>query len=460
MTRHVFSIALVAYGIGVGCHSQPQSSTSLLRPVAVLKTDLLVGRDLKPHLRGSSSLTLADLLKPEFSDPYNALDPYRSLLVSDCTSGATWCRQSQFGVCDLLGRVLGAAQTKIVANGWYLYMNDDPTFQLDAKNWGGSLCGAPLQLLAVVNRLDFAESADAASWEKAELRFVFAAKKDFTLIVEFVLPELTWTEFQNLAKEWARLSTLELNTAAFAPQLLKVVNAARTESAPKVRLRVNRLHTPQQWRLGEWDFTAGQTFQPNVKLQPSVLDQQLKATVDKDTFLDLAAKTPSDATSVDMPANLLSSGLKQYSPSKYAMPIPVGVSLDDPRNTNLRNMIALQQCTWCHTTESGTNFAHINVGKTPGSAALSPFLIGARKDKPAIENLFYANCGDGTIWCTELDYYPGGDQSQPVQHVTRRFHDLGRRLMFLSAVLAAPPNLHTGDKALELIQAFRSGFTH
>jgi hypothetical protein len=405
------------------------------------------GRDLQPHDRNVNDPSL-DELKKALGTAYASIDPYRSLMIYDCTQGASWCNQSNFGLCPLLGDALGAAQAQTAGKLWFQSISGNDNLGNDAQGWGGSLCGRSLTLLSVANRMDFAATDDNGSnWHNAELRFVYAARQNFTLILEFVLPAMGWAEFQGLASEWVGLSKINVNDAQFTADLTKAIKATRYNQATMVRIRVNRSHTPQDWRLGEWDLTPGTTL---TSLDPSPLDQQLKTSLTASGFSALAAATPPDAKSVKLPTPFYP-GIKAYSNMAYGMPLPSGVPAN-PNNLHVRNMIALQQCTGCHTTETGNDFAHINVGN--GAAVLSPFLAGIKTDKPTIDDLYFADCTAGIVSCTKVKYTSDG------QYVTRRFHDLGRRLLFLSAVISAPNTSPLDARSLGFINAFATDFSH
>ncbi|MBS1857040.1 MAG: hypothetical protein JST11_16845 [Acidobacteria bacterium] len=417
---------------------------------------MFIGRDVVRHDRNVDDPILDGLLSPPFSTTYAGIDPYRSVLISDCTQGASWCRQPSFAICSLLGDAIGTSQASIAGRDWYLSMLDDGAFVHDTQSWGGTPCNASLALLAVVNRMDLARTSDGSLWSEAELRFVYGAGRDFNLILEFVLPDFDWPTFQSLGKSWAALSNLDPKGADFTAALSRVVSQTRYVSAPKIRLRMNRSTTGQEWQLGQWNFTRDQILKPGVPLAPADLDDQLpKGLISAEQFREVASATPPDAKSVHMPRPF-ASGLTFYFLPARGMPLPEGVPPDP--SSKIRNMVSLQQCTWCHTAESGTEFVQIGRGDRDGSVVLSHFLTGAAMAKPTIQGVYYADCA--TVACVDV-CYRGQDCSQRENKVQRRFHDLGRRLLLLTAVVSARSGGATPSAdELARITAFTTDFSH
>ena len=111
-------------------------------------------------------------------------------------------------------------------------------------------------------------------------------------------------------------------------------------------------------------------------------------------------------------------------------------------STATRDVLALQQCTWCHTTESNTAFHHIKNRYPKGSSVPSGFLAGLHPSDgttlhPRLSDLYYAN--PQVVWSTDPDFhydtYPGAPCNTRVRaSVTHRFHDIARQTLFLANI--------------------------
>jgi hypothetical protein len=157
---------------------------------------------------------------------------------------------------------------------------------------------------------------------------------------------------------------------------------------------------------------------------------------------------------------------------------PVGLADSDFYRTR-RNILVLQQCTGCHSDETGTAFQHISE-----NGALSYFLLKGRNASP----------GDVGVGSTILNWNPTLNQltaapdkpnsatfpvtihycipskvlpSNPVlcdddqKNVTenRLYHDLARRKLFMASLLAAP---RTGPTLRDIsnLKAYGPSFAH
>jgi hypothetical protein len=128
--------------------------------------------------------------------------------------------------------------------------------------------------------------------------------------------------------------------------------------------------------------------------------------------------------------------------------------------SDARNIVAMQQCAFCLTNETGTEFTHI-ANRAPGaSSKLSHFLTGKTGDKlstvlelwDAADTAFHST----TVHPSGLG--PDGNACPPPPvTIARSFHDLARRALFLAAGLAFPEE--TAENA-SMIEFARTNFSH
>jgi hypothetical protein len=114
-----------------------------------------------------------------------------------------------------------------------------------------------------------------------------------------------------------------------------------------------------------------------------------------------------------------------------------------------RNVLALQQCTWCHTSETGTSFTHLQ-NRAPDSPSLpSAFPVGPDQTDgttlhPSLLDLYYCNAKSVSSANVSYTTYTGGFSNSCMTssgvNETHRFHDVARRTLFLASLLAEPDN--------------------
>jgi hypothetical protein len=372
---------------------------------------------------------------PGLRERYGEIIPGRSLLVYETASlpGASFEQQMDVaGAPALAWRALLAT----------------PEFQRDfdplLQKWTGAT--APLQLLAVVNRMDLAEwDPGTKRWNRAEMRLIYGANFDqgtapakLTVIVEYVHRPLTWTEFRSLAQDWTNLSRTKESLPTQLAALLDQLKPGGKYAAASARLRSNS-RLDRDWILLQ--------FVPECQAwRQALLAEQLDgicvtSKVGKCArFYDLwdLLATSTTVSRLTLPDNILA--MKSVYTENSLLQI-IGRPEVRPRR-----ILSLQQCSSCHAKETGTRFQHVENRRVADPlAVLSKFLSGQQID-------------------AGFDAVYGGDpavywQTTPVAgEQPRLFHDVGRRRLFLAAVLRSGEAYNDTDRAW--IESFATDFAH
>jgi hypothetical protein len=449
--------------------------------------DLFDGRALKGHGRDQPA-PLATLTGSKLERLYKGIHPERSLLLFDCASTSCWCSRPEFsftGVFRTAAAALRLDETKL-RKAWL--NSGSAVLQKALGSWQGNLGDAdPFQPLAIVNRMDLADVPPHGEknprWRNAELRFVFGRKPDFsaakapgfTLIFEFRLPEFGQPDFIAYANAWYAVS--QASGPNYLTQLQAALKASRYTQSDFVRIRINRDQGNDQWVLAEWDLKRSalpETLSP--------LDEQINEKYSNNesdptrTYLNLWK------ANLGLAATKASFVLPKSSPEdiypKTAQYLFVdGTFLGTPKGLcappqHVRNVLAQQQCTSCHSTETCTRFMHIS-NRLPGSSSrLSPFLIagadqGPTISLPSLADIYYADNKDhqdhkviDIVSGQYATYTP--DCAGTQQPFVERFHDIARRALFLSEVVLLGEHGGPADKinlAAQLSE-FHTSMTH
>ena len=434
-------------------------------------TVLLDGRGFKGQSRQDPEF--ARFLASPVAKIYPQIDFEKSLMIHDCGINPEWCNDSAFSFESMFARAAHGAGLDADSQMLSWYNSARVThigFAQDVAPWiGTSSAKAPFQNLAIVNRMDLAEW-DKNRWKGAEIRFVFGRlpheidpgkAPKFTLIVEFVLPDMDWKTFLALGREWQSLAS---NPGAEA---IKAILNKHLVHCPKVRIRINRSDLGSGWNLSEWDFSPkkGHTA-PVFALMPldgQIAIETLNAAPNSPDFKKYVALWTAPLEAVSARSMSLQNLPLQhsdflYSASPQGMPTPLGVC---DANPTIRNILALQQCSYCHTSETNTDFTHVgNRLTTQTKSPLSKFLTGGSA-QPALEQLFF---GDTGLFPVQVKYQTytaatGGSCTAPTTRtVQRNFNDLARRALFLSAVLSASKK--PTKASIASIQSFATDFSH
>ena len=407
--------------------------------------------------------TAAKFANSEIASDYYRIDPDRSILLHNCADfhcdqnyrGFEYLRfQSIFTATALADLALNPAAPAADAlyQAWYKTV----TAQDHDPKLGDFVLYQPLdietfQLLAVANRLDMAVW-DGSVWNGAELHFVYGLKPPgkpvtgLTLILEFVLAPDRMTGFSrddlsSLGQTWRDLSDA---SAASYPAALRV--ALKRSGIPfasgdvswvkYVRLRVNRNLDGSNWLLSQTvlDPMMASTF------LPARLNDQIRDSISPSALFPLW--TVAEAAAHDRPAqfvipgDLLDRPVRTYHVEDDGMPMPLGFCR---ASDTVRQVLALNQCRWCHATETGTTFTHIANRPANGSSQLSSFLVGpANVMRPKLEDLYNGN--ETVVKKVSVSYEKFSTKGcTTMVHVDKgsvsKFHDIARRTLFLAALL-------------------------
>lgn len=389
---------------------------------------------------------------------YYQINPAKSILIYDCDTEADhWCAQPELSFPNMLHAAGRAAKLKSAALDAMV-----KSWHVEAGNLGvGVTDDTHFHLVAITNRMDMAAQSSEL-WTGAEVHFAYglvenAKMQNFFVILEFRLAPagkagFTSGEFRNLAASWNGLSKIA-DPVQYAIELKKTLSAGGIPLADgaaagveSLRLRINR-EAGGPWQFFQLEFftRGGTTF------KPTALDELLKETdlfPDKQ-FFDLAQKQRSDVKPFKFYNEIRTDYTVSYNKTTLGMGTPQGVCGSDYEKA--RKLIAIQQCTGCHTAETNTKFTHL-FDVDSGKPVPSGFLIGQNRNSatnihPSLVDLYYPN--DSVVWKVDVKYasFTGSgcttrtdDKDLPVS--TSRFHDVARRTLFLATLLA------TDDKGI------------
>jgi hypothetical protein len=436
---------------------------------------------------------------PCVRDQYNAIQSERSLLIpfcplpdmETCPGGAFYSLESLFSIAATLAHI----DPQKARGQWFQQATSGASAPFGNSVLALANILQSFQLLAVVNRMDLGVwgskgAGQPEAWSNAELRFIYGLKPlknpgRFTLIVEFVLPDMGWTAFRDQASQWKALGPPSVTANSLQRELARVIEQTGYRNAATVRLRAN-CDVGGKWRFSEWVFHGAAGTSPgsfelsdldfqvnNAYMQPTLVTDRAtsaEATQRFETYATFweATTDPSSPVSVDpkMAVKTADYSFSQQIPFLSPPPTLAYSTLLGLR----RNVIALQQCTGCHARETNTNLQHVSE-----SGDISRFLLPNRKAwNPTLEDLTLP-CSDAT--CATLDVpiqycstittrvAPSGNDTincpSPTQPTSehRRFHDLARRKLFMATVLdTAGDTPRPGD--VDHIMAYAPDFVH
>lgn len=428
--------------------------------------DIFDDRALKVHERppsGPDPTIVAALQNSAIGQAYNAIRPERSVLAFDCGRGSAWCGNRDFSFQSIFTESAKLANMPRpdpdqVAVAWYTSASKLDNL-LDAEGARfAKLKDAPFQLLAIANRMDLASfDKDKDQWTGAEMHFVYGLipaagagiPQDLMVIMEFVLPTFTRPDFKGLAQTWVALS--KATDEQYSDALLKALrtsglylNDPSPTRAIAVRSRINHAVGPARWQLSQLVLDPT-SFDPAARTQftPSKLTDQLSQNLSPNSRLYLrlwqgAQKiVESGSLQFKIPDELLEGPSVRYNVADGHQGLGTPTGLCNPSET-VRSVLGLQQCTLCHTTETGVQFAQIPNRLPKDASVPSGFLVGkSRVIHPSLVDLYYGTESD--IWSVDINYQSYVDpirglcETPKASEVKRKFHDVARRALFLAA---------------------------
>jgi Concanavalin A-like lectin/glucanases superfamily len=270
---------------------------------------------------------------------------------------------------------------------------------------------SPLQLQAVVNRVDL---RDLANGDAGEGRFVFGVLAPagfplpFTVILEYKLPASTEADVLDWAQRWHALSEQPFPSPAFNDALQAITDRfAGRGAAPGspngsalAQLRTNEIALTSPWELREFHFGPDGFLRPaSVALTPDGsfnFGDRLARFVNEN---EAAILTERHAVPASFEGAPFAAGAVLNNIDFWSAP---GIT-----NNEARHKLSLNTCNGCHGAETGTGFLHVSP-RFPGfEASLSGFMTGTAV-------------------------------ADPVTGQSRQFNDLARRRADLRALVCAP----------------------
>ena len=390
---------------------------------------------------------------------YQLVHADRSIFMA-CGPGTKWCANPAFSFQTIFSEAALLAKqpdADVVVRQWAkASIDQDPLLAKLLTVSSLAEANQKLTLLAIANRMDLAY-LEGDKWVGAEVHFIYGATPtnlsapDFMVNLEFelpALPEVALTkddlDFPTLAATWVSLpATDDASYGARLKAVLQQSGFSLDKPPTRIRTLKSRMNHTQAgpWRLSQLylDPEQGSDFVPRT------LDGQMKLGMppaqQEAMWQSLTPpQTASGVAAYRVGASYQANTPLDYRMSPQAMETPPGVCNASP---DTRNILALQQCSWCHTGETGTHFAHVQNRRPKETAKLSGFLVGKglATIQPKLEDLYYGN--PTVVFQVKLTYntYSAPPQCttlvNPQPLLDRRFHDVARRTLFLASFLSS-----------------------
>jgi hypothetical protein len=322
-------------------------------------------------------------------------------------------------------------------------------------------------------------------WSGAQVHFVYgpvpgagAQPAKLTVILEFGLRDFLPADFAALAAEWGKLSTIA--DRAYSSQLRIALKRSGFALDPKGRTSLLRVRSRMNHEVGPWRLSqllldpTSKDASFHTKFAKAVLDDQLTAdaALNAKDYMLLWGRVQSLLTppssiptgsppSPQIPPSIQAPSVIDHRGSLTGMSIPQQACAGKDK-TAIRDELAMQQCTWCHSTETNTTFQHVTNRPAKGASFLSGFLAGQHPENahnlhPSLEDLYNGN--SNVVWWASFNYggfSPGraGACNPEVVPVVRKFHDLARRVLFLVAIQQKGANGKIGADAGKFSTSF------
>jgi hypothetical protein len=435
-----------------------EKSVAQVVPDEVL--DIFQSRALKLHAGPVDSKVVADLTNSAIGQAYGKIVPKRSILLYNCTDPKNWCSERDFSFQAMFQQAAKLTKSNpspdALASSWYDTTNSrpvDPGLSANITKFK-SLAMANMQLLAIANRMDLANWS-GVQWVGGEIHFVYgpiskSSVQNLTIIFEFELPDFDRPTFKELAQTW-----IDLGTAPDDQYVAKLRAALRSSGfalLPGDKVRIQRLHVRMNDEISAQFWRLSQTIldRNSATFVPVKLDDQMPLNPSPNLYAKFwpvaQTHTAPGINHITIPDNLLVQDASiLYGDSDQILGMPPGVC-DSSQSKTIRNVLALQQCTRCHTLETGTVFTHLANRSPEASEVPSAFLIGKDSNPhPTLKQLYYGD--ESAFLSVKIDYthYTGSGRgpcnTATSTSTTRRFHDVARRSLFIAAVSTDRPEL-------------------
>ncbi|WP_342375152.1 hypothetical protein NVS55_28135 [Myxococcus stipitatus] len=281
---------------------------------------------------------------------------------------------------------------------------------------------APFRLLAIVNRMDLRKEGAFAG----EGRFVFGVTDPdgnplpFTVILEYILPGGSPSEFQRWARDWHELGRIGVGNPGYNEKLEALTNRFTKSFVARGaylgsaihQVRTNENALDPLWELREFHLGPEGLTPAHVALTPNLFLNGSRILTDyiNQNMSSVLSETHTVPEFFGNQPLLAGSAL---TPFNFAWAVPLV-------STEARHKFSVNTCNGCHSGETNTFFLHVDPRPEGQPAALSPFLMGTG-DMP--------------------------DRFDPT--VTRSFADLFRRQMDMTALVCGVPTANSLVQAKE-----------
>jgi hypothetical protein len=297
---------------------------------------------------------------------------------------------------------------------------------------------APYRLSAIVPRFDLRKRRRFGEGLAGELRFVFghvdlldvdpdpsdpsgfvqpngggcATTRQSSLILEYAVDKANENDVVTWAKAWTALSNETLGSATYLSKLESLTESVvkagkgtpfgRPNGSELIRIRVVENPTAGgTWTFREWDVSGSTKLpEPATVKQSPMLEQRLEGSSFVGTWANAnvaAIKNDTYVVPDTFPWGPRMLGVRDLDDSNG------GVGAASKREWRVgfadgeeRHLFNLGTCNGCHSTETGTNFSHIQTRWRRSEAPLSQFLTGANPEHPEFGPFFVTDPVDGT----------------------------------------------------------------
>lgn len=291
-----------------------------------------------------------------------------------------------------------------------------PAGSFDATNWQTRPLDPnhfPMQLTAIVNRLDLRGNMGYGMTNSGEGRFIFIALNPETLdpilpgttiIFEYGIPLHTCAEVKAFGQKWYDLKTQTIGSPAYRSALKSITDVFSTANADPTRtngsalnqIRTNDIvfsnNTDDKWEMREFKLDAlTHKFALSTTAQEPI--EKYNEASDVDTPPDVNNLVAwINAHEADVLADKHSVPLTVEDQVTH-LPVPfLGAKARSENNKwtapgvapETRHHFSLNTCTGCHRHETNTNFLHVGV-----SSSLSGFLTGIDVPDPVNPSLLH-----------------------------------------------------------------------
>ncbi|MEO8702732.1 MAG: hypothetical protein ABI867_21995 [Kofleriaceae bacterium] len=254
------------------------------------------------------------------------------------------------------------------------------------------LAKSPFRLLAIVNRID---RYDLAAGRAGELRFVFSAVEankqfdnrklpmNFTVIFEFRQPGSTLADAQAIAREWAALSDVRVDSAGYHTRLRAITDAVTADARGNLRaVRTNEVSLDDPWDLRHFELRTGGALRL-APLEMTPMIKRNRSAALTTWMFDTASRPDILLGRHRLPANLAGNfaPMTMVREGKDSFRWETDGSRPKTDATNdLRHAFSLFTCNGCHSGETSTSAVHIVPRERGSISELSKFMTGETID--------------------------------------------------------------------------------